>query len=189
MTGLRGRIDQALAQPERVSGFDQRAWGLHHRRTAASERLPWWAALRQRAATIKAHTLSRLDQYLEQFADRAEAAGCTVHFAEDAAQANATIARLCQERGATLWVGAPAQHLIVKGHAAVSVRTFQRLGHRRIDQLFRQGDLRALYLVETPIDGAMEPRFGSPREVLRAYRGQVVERIGGRMPVTVHRLR
>lgn len=97
------------------------------------------------------------------------------------------VARLPGDRATTLWVGAPAQHLIVKGHAAVSVRTFQRLG-RRIAQLQRQGDLGAIYLIETPIDRAMAPAFGAPREVLQRYASQVVERVGGRMPVTVHRL-
>ena len=97
------------------------------------------------------------------------------------------VERLGADRATTLWVGAPAQHLIVKGHAAVSVRTFQRLGPR-VGQLQRQGDLRAIYLVETPIDRAMEPAFGAPRDVLQRYPSQVVERVGGKMPVTVHRL-
>jgi hypothetical protein len=97
------------------------------------------------------------------------------------------VARLDRDRATTLWVGAPAQHLIVKGHAAVSVRTFERLGPR-VGQLQRQGDLREILLVETPIDRAMEPAFGAPRDVLRRYPSEVVERVGGRMPVTVHRL-
>lgn len=95
--------------------------------------------------------------------------------------------RLPGDRATTLWVGAPAQHLIVKGHAAVSVRTFERLG-RRIAQLQRQGDLRTIYLIETPIDRAMAPAFGAPRDVLQRYTSKVVERVGGRMPVTVHQL-
>ncbi|MEC8651893.1 MAG: hypothetical protein VXY92_04960, partial [Planctomycetota bacterium] len=97
------------------------------------------------------------------------------------------VARLPGDPGRTLWVGAAAQHLIVKGHAAVSVRTFQRLG-ARVSQLQRQGDLGALYLVETPIDRDMEPAFGAPRELLQRYPSEVVERVGGKMPVTVHRL-
>ena len=97
------------------------------------------------------------------------------------------VARLPGEPGRTLWVGAAAQHLIVKGHAAVSVRTFQRLGPR-VSQLQRQGDLGALYVFETPIDRDMEPAFGSPRELLQRYPSEVVERVGGKMPITVHRL-
>ena len=79
------------------------------------------------------------------------------------------------------------QHLVVKGHAAVSVRTFQRLGPR-VAQLQRQGDLAGIYLVETAIDRDMAPAFGAPHELLQRYPSQVVERVGGKMPVTVHRL-
>ncbi len=100
MTGLRERLDAALDQPERVKGFDHRAWDLHTRRTAATESLPHFEELRTRAAAIKAHTLSKLDHYLEQFADRAQTAGSVVHFAQDGEQANRIIADLCQERGA-----------------------------------------------------------------------------------------
>ena len=102
MRGLARRLDDALAQPSRVKGFDARAWDLHSRRTVATASLPHWEELRQGAAEIKAHTLSRLDHYLEQFTDRAQAAGAVVHFATDAAAANRIVAELCQARGATL---------------------------------------------------------------------------------------
>jgi len=111
----------------------------------------------------------------------------TLEMASLTSALDGAVDRLPGERGRTLWVGAPAQHLIVKGHAAVSVRTFQRLGPR-IGQLQRQGDVRAIYLIQTPIDQAMAPAFGAPRELLQRWTSQVVERVGGRMPVTVHRL-
>ncbi len=98
MTGLSQRLDAALDQPERLKGFNHRAWDLHTRRTAATEKLPHWEELRGRASSIKAHTLSKLDHYLEQFADRAQTAGSVVHFAGDGEQANRIIADLCQER-------------------------------------------------------------------------------------------
>lgn len=44
--------------------------------------------VRELAGSIKQHTLDHLDFYLEQFVDRATAAGVKVHFAEDAKQAN-----------------------------------------------------------------------------------------------------
>ena len=75
----------------------------------------------------------------------------------------------------------------MNGHAAVSVRTFERLGSR-VEQLRRQGDLGALYLIETPIDRDMAPALGAPRDLLRRYPSEVVQRVGGKMPVTVHRL-
>jgi len=46
-------------------------------------------ALRSLAGDIKQHTLDHLDHYLEKFIDAASRAGTHVHFAENAAQANA----------------------------------------------------------------------------------------------------
>lgn len=46
-------------------------------------------ALRELAGRIKQHTLDHLDWYLERFVEAAERAGATVHFAADAAEANA----------------------------------------------------------------------------------------------------
>jgi L-lactate dehydrogenase complex protein LldF len=45
-------------------------------------------ALRSLAGAIKQHTLDHLDYYLEQFIDRATAAGAQVHFAKDGREAN-----------------------------------------------------------------------------------------------------
>src|SRR5690606_24775067 len=50
-------------------------------------------------AAVKAHTLEHLDAYVERFADALEAVGGQVHFAADAAEANAIVVRLAQERG------------------------------------------------------------------------------------------
>ena len=102
MTGMAPRLDAALVQTRRLAGFESRVWDLHGRRTAAVAKFPRWEELRQRAAAIKAHTLSKLDHYLEQFADNAEAAGAVVHFAQTGDQANRIIADLCQQRGASL---------------------------------------------------------------------------------------
>jgi len=49
--------------------------------------------LRRHAGAIKQHTLDHLDTYLAQWIDQAEAAGVTVHFAADKAEAN----RICVE--------------------------------------------------------------------------------------------
>ena len=97
------------------------------------------------------------------------------------------VKRLPGDRATTLWVGMPAQHLIVKGHAAVSVSSFERMG-QNIAQLQRQGDVAIIYLIETPLDRDMEPVFGSPRKLLRRVSSRVVERAGGVMPITVHQI-
>lgn len=98
------------------------------------------------------------------------------------------VARLPGDRATTLWVGAPAQYLIVRGRAALSPDGFARRT-ADLQQLSRRGELRTTYVLETPIDAAMAPALGSPRDVLQRWPSDVVEEIGGRQPITVHRLR
>ena len=97
------------------------------------------------------------------------------------------LTRLPGDPATTLFVGVPAQHLIIKGYAAISVATYQRMG-QGIVSLQRQGDVGRVYLLETALDGDMQPVFGSPRALLRTVPSRVVERIGGAMPITVHEL-
>jgi L-lactate dehydrogenase complex protein LldF len=85
--------------------------GLVAQRTAARAKVPEFEALRTAARDIRDHALAHLDLYLEAFAAKAEAAGSTVHWAGDAAEARAIIARLAEERG--------ARH-IAKGKSMVS---------------------------------------------------------------------
>jgi L-lactate dehydrogenase complex protein LldF len=70
---------------------------IRDRRGAAVEQIPEWEGLRERARAIKAHTLARLDHYLEEFAARAEQAGVQIHWAKDAQEAGETIAGLIPE--------------------------------------------------------------------------------------------
>ncbi|KPV42470.1 amino acid dehydrogenase [Alicyclobacillus ferrooxydans] len=55
---------------------------------------------RARAAQIRTHTIANLDAYLEQFTDNVTRHGGHVHFAADAADANAYITRLAREKRA-----------------------------------------------------------------------------------------
>jgi len=96
---LEARIATYLEDAPRAARFDRAVFGIRLHRDQAAARLPGWEELRRRAAAIKAHTLSRLADYLEHFAARAEAAGAVVHFAETGAEANAIIHSLCAERG------------------------------------------------------------------------------------------
>lgn len=97
------------------------------------------------------------------------------------------VKRLPGDPTTTLWVGVPAQHLIVKGYAAMSVNSFERMGSN-IGQLQRQGDITKIYLLETSLDRDMESVFGSARKLLRQVPSRVVERIGGVMPITVYEI-
>ena len=69
------------------------------RRQAIEEVTPEvWEAWREQARRIKVHTLDHLDFYLELLHDNVTRAGGQVHFAADAAEANAIIADLARTR-------------------------------------------------------------------------------------------
>lgn len=59
-----------------------------------------WEQMREAAEAIKNRTLAGLDDYLEQFEQRATAAGATVHWARDAEEANAIVVQIARAKGA-----------------------------------------------------------------------------------------
>ena len=74
------------------------------RRKAAASSLPNWEELRNQARATKDEVLSHLDKYLEEFVRTAESRGARIHWARDAAEANAIICRLAAERKARVIV-------------------------------------------------------------------------------------
>ncbi len=60
-----------------------------------------WQEIRTSAAAIRAHVLANLGSYLEQFETNCTAAGGTVHWARDAAEARAIILLILREENAT----------------------------------------------------------------------------------------
>src|SRR5262249_51466020 len=56
--------------------------------------------LRSLASAIKEHTLTRLDEYLEQFEANAQKNGVHVHWARDAAEHNAIVHAILKDHGA-----------------------------------------------------------------------------------------
>jgi L-lactate dehydrogenase complex protein LldF len=74
------------------------------RRRAAMLSVANWEDLRTEARRIKDETLLQLDQYLEQFTAKAEAAGAQIHWARDAAEANEIVKTIARERRARLVV-------------------------------------------------------------------------------------
>ncbi|MDC7689754.1 lactate utilization protein B [Vogesella indigofera] len=77
-----------LQDREQARWHDSAIWWVRQKRDAQARQLPEWEQLRALAQQIKAHTLSRLDEYLEQFQRNAEQNGVTVHWAADADEHN-----------------------------------------------------------------------------------------------------
>jgi len=89
----------------------------------------------------------------------------------------------------TLWVGMPAQYLIVKGNAALTAQSFMARGPD-LEDLFRRGRLKTVYVIETPIDATHAPAVGDVSAILAMASGaEVVSRSAGATPIVVHRLR
>ncbi|SDV50348.1 lactate utilization protein B [Chitinasiproducens palmae] len=104
------RVDHAkaarafIAKTDHLTFHDKRLWDLRSKRDRQTAAVPEWETLRTLASEIKEHTLSHLADYLEQFAERAEANGIVVHWAADAEEHNAIVHRLLSERGMTTLV-------------------------------------------------------------------------------------
>jgi L-lactate dehydrogenase complex protein LldF len=72
---------------------------IRAKRAAAVAELDDWSALREAGRRIKDHTLRHLDRYLLQLEEAVTAAGGTVHWAADAAEANRIVTALVKETG------------------------------------------------------------------------------------------
>src|SRR5262249_26559828 len=71
---------------------DKRARGLGE--------VPDWEDLREAGRAIKADVLAHLEDYLLQFEETVTSAGGHVHWARDAAEANAVVAQVARAHGA-----------------------------------------------------------------------------------------
>src|SRR5258708_3716856 len=81
-TNLRGATDTIRAKRARVVA-----------------ELPDWEELREAGSAIKADVLAHLDEYLVQFEAAVIAAGGEVHWASDAAEANAVVVEVAKAHG------------------------------------------------------------------------------------------
>jgi L-lactate dehydrogenase complex protein LldF len=91
--------ERFLADEERSRFHDRALWEIRRRRDRRAQALPEWQALRSLAARIKAHTISRLPEYLVEFEANASKLGTVVHFARDAAEHNRIVLDLLSTRG------------------------------------------------------------------------------------------
>src|SRR6476659_3348502 len=90
-----------IADTAKVRWHDSAIWGTRAKRDRASQSVPEWETLRDLASRIKLHTMSRLDEYLEQFEAAANRLGTTVHWARDAAEHNSIVAGILQRQRVT----------------------------------------------------------------------------------------
>jgi L-lactate dehydrogenase complex protein LldF len=84
---------------QRAAWHDQALWFVRAKRDKAAQAIPEWERLRETASQIKAHTMSRLADYLEQFEREAARRGAKVHWARHAAEHNEIVLQILAEHG------------------------------------------------------------------------------------------
>ena len=89
-----------VANEPRAAWHDSALWFIRSKRDKAAAALPEWELLRERASQIKAHMVYRQADYLEQFAEQAEASGAAVHWAADAEEHNRIVLEIIQKHSA-----------------------------------------------------------------------------------------
>ncbi len=90
----------ALANPVLRRNLAHATSVIRGKRAAAIAELPDWEELRTTAAAIKDEVLTRLPELLIELEDNVVAAGGTVHWAHDAAEANRIVTDLVRATGA-----------------------------------------------------------------------------------------
>jgi hypothetical protein len=199
LRGRGSRIDAVVAVPVLAATAATLAWFAGDVREPISVRLflPFscacalapllWPAMAGRRAAVALLLAAVVLASLRVDAVRRGAAFPRTESARLTQALDAAVARVAADPATTLWVGAPAQHLIVTGHAALAPRSFARHG-AEVRARWQRGEITAVYLVETPIDDGMAPAFGHPRDVLGAFRSEVTVAASGDVPIRVHRL-
>jgi L-lactate dehydrogenase complex protein LldF len=105
------RARQAIADRQLQTALDRATTRMVVARKQAIGVIADGEAARDHARRIRAHTIAHLDRYLDQFVERATAAGVHVHFAADAAAATALVVDIARRNGV---------RRIVKGKSMVS---------------------------------------------------------------------
>ncbi len=85
-----------VANRDHAHWHDKALWFVRAKRDKAADAVPEWEALRETAASIKRHTISRLADYLHEFEENAQRLGVRVHWAVDAAEHNETVLQILQ---------------------------------------------------------------------------------------------
>ena len=125
------RVETALRDANLHVALDRATSRFTTLRATALASLPAAEAVRDRARLIRAHTLSKLDTYLAQFADAVEAVGGHVHWAADAEAANRIVLDSAHANGVKR---------VIKGRSMVSEETGLNTGYnfvRLSSSLFR----------------------------------------------------
>lgn len=80
-----------LQNKDKAKWHDETLWFVRSKRDKAAKQITNWEQLREDASGIKAHTLSRLAEYLKQFEQKAVSNGVIIHWATDSEEHNSIV--------------------------------------------------------------------------------------------------
>ncbi|WP_225847048.1 lactate utilization protein B [Streptomyces sp. HPF1205] len=163
---------------------------IRAKRAVAVGELADWDALREAGRQIKDHTLRHLDRYLEQLEAAVTAAGGTVHWAADAAEANRIVTGLVKATGESEVVKVKSMAtqeidlnaaLEAEGISAVETDLAElivQLGHDRPSHILvpaihkNRGEIRDIFRAEMGARGRPAPAglTDAPAELAEAAR-------------------
>ena len=154
-----------IAATEHEKMHDERLWDMRQKRDREMHGLPEWEELRNLASAIKEHTLTRLDEYLEQFEANARANGMHVHWAKDAAEHNEIVLGILRDHG--------AKRLIKSKSMLTEECNFREFMAEHDDRDHRDRSWRAHPATRR---GGAQPRRGARRPQAALRRGAGVRR-------------
>jgi len=91
---------RALADSQLRRNIGRATSTIRAKRAAVVDEVPDWEQLREAGRTLKAQTMARLPELLEQLEEQVQARGGVVHWARDAQEANEIVTRLVRATGA-----------------------------------------------------------------------------------------
>jgi L-lactate dehydrogenase complex protein LldF len=180
---------QAVADSQLRRNLTHATHTIRAKRAGAVAELDDWERLRQAAKAIKDHTLANLDTYLLRLEENVTKAGGHVHWAQDAAEANAIVARLVRDAGADRVVKVKSmvtqeiglnEALAAKGVAATETDLAElivQLDHDRPSHILvpaihkNRSEIREIFLQEMP--DAPPGLTDEPRELAAAARAHL----------------
>lgn len=90
--------EQFIKNSKQEQWHNETLWQVRSNRDKQAMEIPEWEQLRDLASKIKMHTITHLDQYLDQFATQAEANGVILHWAKDATEHNEIVHSILQKQ-------------------------------------------------------------------------------------------
>ncbi len=92
--------EKFLSNKAQETWHNETLWFVRAKRDKMAFSIPEWEQLRETANQIKMHTISHIDKYVEQFAQKAEENGVIVHWAKDAEEHNQIVYDILKEANA-----------------------------------------------------------------------------------------